>query len=49
MCEKLVSKHSFMLNLCFNRYKTQEIRDKAVDGFLPTLKLDLFGKLGCLT
>ena len=44
MCYKLVSNDPYMLKYCLDRYKTQEIGDKAVDVFLPTLKfvLDCF-------
>ena len=35
---KTFSEDSFMLKYCLDRYKTQEIRDKAIDNFLPTLK-----------
>ena len=37
MCDKVVSKDSFMLKYCLDRYKTQGMCDKAVDIFLPTL------------
>ena len=39
MCNKVVSKEPFILKHCLDRYKTQEIGVKAVDNFLPTLKL----------
>ena len=35
---KTFSEDSFMIKYCLDRYKTQEIRDKAIDNFLPTLK-----------
>ena len=38
MCDKVVFKDPFMLKYCFDRYKTQEMCDKAVDVFLATLK-----------
>ena len=38
MCDKAVSKNSFMLEYCHEKYKTQEICDKVVDDFLPVLK-----------
>ena len=38
MCEKAFSEDSFMLKYCLDRYKTQEMHDKAVNNFLPTLK-----------
>ena len=38
MCDKAVSKDPFVLKYCLDRYKSQEMRNKAVDAFLPTLK-----------
>ena len=38
MCDKAVFKDLFMLKYYFDRYKTQEMCDKAVDVFLTTLK-----------
>ena len=38
MCDKGFSKYSFMLKYCLHGFKTQEMCDKAVDSFLPTLK-----------
>ena len=38
MCNKVVSKEPFMLKYCLDRYKTQEMCDKAVDAFLSMLK-----------
>ena len=38
MCNKIVSGDAFMLKYFLDRYKTQGMRDKAVDAFLPTLK-----------
>ena len=38
MCDKIPSKELFMLKNYHDRYKTQEIYDKAVDSYLPTLK-----------
>ena len=38
MTVKVVSKESFILKNCLNRYKTQEMYDKTIDAFLPTLK-----------
>ena len=35
---KVVSKEPFMLKYCLDKYKTQEMCDKAVDAFLPALK-----------
>ena len=37
-CDKDVFKDLFMLKYCLDRYKTQEMYNKAVDTFLPTLK-----------
>ena len=37
MYDKAVSNELFVLKNCLNRYKTQEIWDKAVDDFLPAL------------
>ena len=39
MCDKVVFKYPFLLEYCFYRYKTQEMCDKAISSFLPTLKL----------
>ena len=39
MCSKVVSKDPFMLKYCLDRQKIQEMCDKAVDAFLPALKL----------
>ena len=39
MYEKAVSKEIFMLKYCLNRYKTQEISEKADDACLQSLKL----------
>ena len=38
MCRKAVSDDPFVLKYCINRYETQEMCDKAVDGFLLALK-----------
>ena len=38
MTVKVVSKESFILKNCLNRYKAQEMYDKTIDAFLPTLK-----------
>ena len=38
MCNKIVSGDAFILKHFLDRYKTQGMRDKAVDAFLPTLK-----------
>ena len=38
MSDKGVSGKPFMLNYCLNRYKSQEMCDKAVDAFLTTSK-----------
>ena len=38
MCGKVVTKDLFMLKYCLDKYKTQEVCDKAVDSVLPTLK-----------
>ena len=32
MCYKVISEEPFMLKCCLDRYKTQEMCDKAVDG-----------------
>ena len=37
MCEKAFSEDFFMLKYCLDRYKTQEMCDKALNNFLPTL------------
>ena len=37
MYDKAVSNEPFVLKYCLNRYKTQEMWDKAVDDFLPAL------------
>ena len=39
ICDKVVFKYPFMLEYCFYRYKNQEIFDRAINSFLPTLKL----------
>ena len=36
MCDKILSKEPFMLKYCLDRYKTQEVCNKAFDTFLPT-------------
>ena len=38
MCNKVISEDPFMRKHCLDRYKTQEMCDKAVDDFLPALK-----------
>ena len=38
MSDKGVSGKPFMLKYCLNRYKSQEMCDKAVDAFLTTSK-----------
>ena len=38
MCDKVVSEESCMLKYCVDRYKTQEMRDKAADACLEVLK-----------
>ena len=38
MREKAVSKESFMLKYCLDRYNTQEVFEKVVDAFLPLSK-----------
>ena len=38
MCDKAVSKDSFKVKCCPDRYKTQEMCDKAADDFLRALK-----------
>ena len=38
ICGKIVSEDPFILKYCVDRYNTQEMRDKAVDAFLPALK-----------
>ena len=37
MCNKIVLRSPFMLKYCFDRYKTQETRDKVDDDFLRAL------------
>ena len=37
MCREIVSKRSFIIKYCPDRYETQEIFDKAIDDFLPAL------------
>ena len=39
MYDKILSKHPFMLKYCYDRYKTQEMCGKVVNGFLPALKV----------
>ena len=38
MYHKTISNDHLVLNHCFDRYKTQEMCDKAVDDFLPASK-----------
>ena len=38
MFEKAVSKEPFLLKYCLDKYKYQEMCEKAVDAFLPLLK-----------
>ena len=38
MFDRAVPNDPFMLKNCLNRYKTQEISNKAVDDFLPASK-----------
>ena len=38
MCDKVVSEDPFMLKYSLDRYKIQEMCDKAVNAFLPTLR-----------
>ena len=38
MCDKIVSDDPFKLKYCHDKYKTQEMCNKAVDDFLPALK-----------
>ena len=38
ICNKAVSNDPFMIKYCLDRYKAQEMCDKAVDDFLPALK-----------
>ena len=38
LCNKVVSKETFMLKYCHDKYKTHEICDKAVDSYLLALK-----------
>ena len=38
MYDKVVSKDSLVLQYCHDRYKIQELCDKAVDDFLPALE-----------
>ena len=45
MCDKVISENKFMLKFCFDKYRTHEMCNKAVDTFLPTLKLFLIGLL----
>ena len=44
MCDKVLSKGNFMLKFCLDKYRSQEMCNKAVAVFLPTLKFvpDLF-------
>ena len=37
MCDKGVSKEPAMLKYCHDKYRTQEICDKAVDSYLQAL------------
>ena len=41
MFDKAVSKETFLLKYCIDRYKTQEVCDKSVDTCLPLLKIIL--------
>ena len=41
MCDKVISKVPFMLKYCLDRYKTQEMSDKADAAFLPPLTFGL--------
>ena len=45
MCSKVVSENSFMLKYCLDRYKIQEMFDKAVYASLPKLKFISIGLL----
>ena len=38
MCDKVVFEDPLMLKYCLDKYKTQEMCDKAADDFLPALK-----------
>ena len=38
MCNKFICIEPFLLKYCLNRYKTQELCEKAINDFLPTLK-----------
>ena len=38
MCGNAFSEGSLMLKYCLDRYKIEEMCDKAVDNFLPTFK-----------
>ena len=38
MCDRVVSKKSFMLKYCLDRYKIQEMCDKDVDSYFWVLK-----------
>ena len=37
MCGKVASNNSFMLIYCLDRHKAQDMHDKTIDDFLPTL------------
>ena len=39
MCDNAFSRDPFMLKFCIDRYKTQEICDKAFENFPATLAL----------
>ena len=41
MCYKVVSEESFVLKCCLNRYKAQEMCDKAGHTSLPALKFGI--------
>ena len=38
MCDRINSNDPFKLKYCDDRYKTQEMCNKAIDDFLPALK-----------
>ena len=38
MCTRVVSKENFILKHCLDKYETQDMCDKFVDTFLPTIK-----------
>ena len=39
MCDKIVSDDPFKIEYCHNKYKTQEMCNKAADDFVPVFKI----------